>query len=94
MSNLQQKPNSLLALMGGLFKKPEEKEMFVGEKIVQIEFSENDGLEYICFKTNTGRFLKAGDPGFDIQKYVISESEISLMVEVCWQGIDHAVRDL
>jgi adenosylmethionine-8-amino-7-oxononanoate aminotransferase len=53
------------------------------------------GLKVYRYALEQGVLLRPlGNVIYFMPPYVISESEISLMVEVCWQGIDYAVRDL
>jgi adenosylmethionine-8-amino-7-oxononanoate aminotransferase len=53
------------------------------------------GLKVYRYALEHGVLLRPlGNVIYFMPPYVISESEISLMVEVCWQGINHAVRDL
>jgi adenosylmethionine-8-amino-7-oxononanoate aminotransferase len=52
------------------------------------------GLKVYRYALEQGVLLRPlGNVIYFMPPYVISEPEISLMAEVCWQGIEHAVRD-
>jgi adenosylmethionine-8-amino-7-oxononanoate aminotransferase len=52
------------------------------------------GLKVYRYALEKGVLLRPlGNVIYFMPPYVISEPEISLMVDVCWQGIEHAVRD-
>ena len=45
------------------------------EKIIEIDTSAKHNLEYICFKTASGRVVKAGEPGEKINTFKIPPSD-------------------